>query len=67
MALNLSKEERIAYENMLKTTEPYPDDDPVFNTLDGEYDFDRVGATLPVEGLEEERDNSTFFHSSLVF
>lgn len=43
MALNLSKEERIAYENMLKTTEPYPDDDPVFNTLDGEYDFDRVG------------------------
>ena len=35
MALNLSKEERIAYENMLKTTEPYPDDDPVFNTLDG--------------------------------
>ena len=54
MALNLSKEERIAYENMLKTTEPYPDDDPVFNTLDGEYDFDRVGATLARQLLEKD-------------
>ena len=54
MALNLSKEERIAYENMLKTTEPYPDDDPVFNTLDGEYDFDRVWATLARQLLEQD-------------
>ena len=54
MALNLSKEERIAYENMLKTTEPYPDDDPVFNTLDGEYDLDRVGATLARQLLEQD-------------
>ena len=54
MALNLSKDERIAYENMLKTTEPYPDDDPVFNTLDGEYDFDRVGATLARQLLEQD-------------
>lgn len=53
MASNLSPEDRAFFEELLKKAEPYPEDDPIFDTLDGERDMDRAMATwakLVLEG-----------------
>lgn len=46
MALNLSKALRERLETSLKEAEPYAPDDPIFNTLDADIDFDRYCATV---------------------
>lgn len=53
MASRLSQEEINKYREILAKAEPYPDDAPEMNTLDGdEGDIDRVMATLAKEILE---------------
>lgn len=52
MASNLSSEDRAFFEEMLKRAEPYPEDDPILNTLDGGRDMDRAMATLAKMALE---------------
>ena len=52
MALNLSPEQREYFEGLLKKAEPYPEDDQIFDRLDGERDMDRAMATLAKMALE---------------
>lgn len=52
MAYDLSPEDRSFFEEVLKQAEPYPEDDPILNTLDGEYDTKRMMATLAKMALE---------------
>ena len=56
MALKLSDDEIEKYKAMLKKAEPYPDDAPEMNTLDGnpaDRDKDRVNASFAKKILEE--------------
>ena len=39
-------------EECLQAAEPYEDDDPAWNMWDGEYDMDRLMATLAKKALE---------------
>ena len=52
MAYDLSPEDRKFFEELLARAEPYPEDDPVWDTLDGEQDRDRAMATLAKMTLE---------------
>ncbi len=52
MACSLSPEQRAYFEEILKKAEPYPEDDPIWDTLDGERDHDRVMATIAKMALE---------------
>lgn len=52
MASNLSAEDRAYFEALLAKAEPYPEDDDVWDTLDGECDHDRAMATLAKMALE---------------
>lgn len=53
MAYNLSQEDREYFESLLKKAEPYPEDDPLWDELDGEErDHDRVMATFAKMALE---------------
>ena len=45
MASTLSPEDRAYFEELLKKAEPYPEDDPIFDTFDGERDMARAMAT----------------------
>lgn len=45
MASNLSPEDRAFFEEILKKVEPYPEDDPIFETMDGKRDMKRAMAT----------------------
>ena len=54
MASKLSDEEIVMYKAMLEKAEPYPDDAPEMNTLDGSgADRDRVKASFAKKVLEE--------------
>lgn len=48
----LTPEQRKELEMILAKVEPYPEDDPIWNLLDGEYDNDRAMATLAKMVLE---------------
>lgn len=52
MASNLSPEDRAFFEAILAKAEPYPEDDPTWDVLDGECDMDRAMATLAKMALE---------------
>ena len=52
MTSNLSPEDRAFFEEVLKKAEPYPEDDPIWNVLDGERDHARAMATLAKMALE---------------
>lgn len=54
MALNLSEQQRIELEAELAKAEPYDENDPVLNTLDGEIDFDRWCATMARKFLRQD-------------
>ncbi len=54
MALNLSDENRAVLMEMLRIAEPYSEDDPEMNTLDGESDSDRVLATIAKKWLDQD-------------
>lgn len=52
MESNLSKEDKEYFESLLAKAEPYPEDDPIWDVLDGESDMDRVMATFAKMALE---------------
>ena len=52
MARDLSPEERAFFEEILKKAEPYPEDDPIWDELDGERDHERAMATIAKIALE---------------
>ena len=54
MALSLSDEKRAVHMEMLRIAEPYPEDDPVLNTLDGDSDSDRMLATIAKKWLDQD-------------
>lgn len=52
MAFNLSPEQKAYFEELLEKAEPYPEDDPIFDVLDGQRDMDRAMATIAKMALE---------------
>ena len=52
MAYDLSPEQKAYFEEVLAKAEPYPEDDPIWDTFDGERDHDRAMATLAKMALE---------------
>ena len=52
MAYSLSPEQKAYFEELLKKAEPYPEDDPIFDTLDGKRDMNRAMATIAKMALE---------------
>lgn len=52
MASNLSPEDRAYFEDLLAKAEPYDEDDPAANRLDGEQDPDRMMALIAKKILE---------------
>ncbi len=52
MASDLSPEDRAFFEAILSKAEPYPEDDPIWDTFDGERDHDRAMATIAKMALE---------------
>lgn len=52
MGRDLSPEERAYFEEVLAKAEPYLEDDPIWDVLDGDYDSDRAMATLAKMALE---------------
>lgn len=52
MEYTLSAEDRVRFEEILKRAEPYPEDDPIWDTWDGERDHDRAMATIAKMALE---------------
>ncbi|WP_295749638.1 hypothetical protein [uncultured Oscillibacter sp.] len=52
MAYVLSPEDKAFFEEILKKAEPYPEDDPIWDVLDGERDHSRAMATLAKMALE---------------
>lgn len=52
MEYTLSPEQRAYFEEVLKKADPYPEDDPIFDTLDGKRDMDRAMATIAKMALE---------------
>lgn len=52
MASNLTPEQKAYFEEVLSKAEPYPEDDPIFDTLDGKRDMARAMATIAKMALE---------------
>ena len=52
MTHNLSPEDKAYFEMILVKAEPYPEDDPIWDTLDGERDHERAMATIAKMALE---------------
>lgn len=52
MGYPLSSEDKAFFEALLAKAEPYPEDDPIWNVLDGDQDSDRAMATLAKMALE---------------
>ncbi len=53
MGSSLSREDKEYFESLLAKAEPYPEDDPIWDELDGEErDSDRVMATFAKMALE---------------
>lgn len=53
MALNLSKEQQMWLERLLRAAEPYEESDPVFQVHDGDIDTDRWNATMAKRFLKQ--------------
>lgn len=58
MAHSLSKKDRERLEANLAAAEPYDEDAPELQTLDGEIDFDRMMATIAKKLLNMADENS---------
>lgn len=52
MESSLSAEDRAFFEEILSKAEPYPEDDEIWDTLDGKCDHDRAMAALAKMALE---------------
>lgn len=52
MASDLSPEDRAFFEALLAKAEPYDENDPIVDQLDGERDHDRMMALIAKEILE---------------
>lgn len=52
MASNLSAEDKAFFEALLEKAEPYPEDDEIWDILDGKRDHNRAMATLAKMILE---------------
>lgn len=52
MVSNLSPEDKAFFKDLLAKAEPYDDDDPILEQLDGEQDPDRMMATIAKGFLE---------------
>lgn len=52
MASTISKDSDKELEKIAHSAEPYPDDSPEMETLDGDYDIDRALATIAKKILD---------------